>query len=74
MLDSLAFHRVKTLKLEVYDTERWLDLVIKDDEDKRFCISLFATNVEGKILLLQELRDASIKALDEISNLKSIGE
>jgi phage terminase large subunit-like protein len=67
MLDSFTFHHIETLKLETYATVKWLDLVIKDNKDESFCISLFTNDAEGKILLLQELRDASIKALDEIN-------
>ena len=68
MLNSLSFHRIKDVEIETYTNERWIDLDIRNSEGEQFTFCMFAVNTEGRNLLLQQLRDASIKALNEVSN------
>lgn len=74
MLNSLSFHSIKDVEIETYADQKWIDLDIRNSEGEQFIFCMFAVNTEGRNLLLQQLRDASIKALDEVSNRNSIRE
>ncbi len=63
MIDSLSFHRIKDVEIVTHADEKWMDLVIRNDEDNSFCFSLFAESAEDKNLLLEKLRDEAMTAL-----------